>query len=125
MPAPTVLVVDDDDAIHEFVSAVLEHEGLGVLHARTGVEGLKHLDHHQPALVLLDLMMPVMNGWQFLEELLRRSGVLPPVVVGSAYIEDSRDVPAGAVAVLKKPYVLQDLLATVRRYARAHAPAPQ
>lgn len=123
MPAPTVLVVDDDEAIHQFVAAVLDHEGLAVAHAHNGVQALEYLDRQQPALVLLDLMMPVMNGWQFLEALLRRSGAVPPVIVGSAYIEDTRDVPAGAVAVLKKPYVLQDLLSMVRRYARARAPA--
>jgi CheY-like chemotaxis protein len=117
-PAPThsacVLVVEDDRDIRDSVSAVLEAEGYTVLTAGDGREALTVLEHGRPCVVLLDLMMPVMNGWDFMAEVrkTRRFDDLPVVVV-SAYSERKAE---GVTRVLKKPLNVSQLLGAVADY---------
>jgi CheY-like chemotaxis protein len=110
----SVLLVEDDRDIREAVSAVLEAEGYTVLTAENGHEALKVLERGQPCVVLLDLMMPVMNGWDFMEAVkkTRRLEDLPVVVV-SAYSERKAE---GVRRVLKKPLDVNQLLAAVADY---------
>jgi CheY-like chemotaxis protein len=63
--ACSVLVVEDDSATRQLLVTCLQLEGFTVETATNGVEGLQHMRHHLPCVVLLDLMMPVMNGEQF------------------------------------------------------------
>ena len=72
----TVLVVDDDDAVHETVGAMLGREGYRVLHARDGAEALDHGARDPPDVVTLDVMMPKMDGWSVLGIDQIRSGAL-------------------------------------------------
>jgi two-component system chemotaxis response regulator CheY len=118
MPAapPVVLVVDDDPDILEALSEILEAEGYAVRKARNGQEALERLNGSPPQLVLLDLMMPVMDGYEFSRRL-RASphGTQIPIVVLSA----DRNVGArareiGAVGHLAKPFELNDLLEIVK-----------
>lgn len=109
-----MLVVEDDRDIREAVSAMLEAEGYVVLTAENGEEALGILARGQPCVVLLDLMMPVMNGWDFMRAMKedRRLEDIP-VVVCSAYTER----PAtGVRRVLKKPLDVNKLLAAVAEY---------
>jgi len=110
----SVLLVEDDVDIREAVSAVLEAEGYTVLTAGNGEEALRTLEQGQPCVVLLDLMMPVMDGWDFLAELKksRRHEDLPVVVV-SAYSERKAE---GVQRILKKPLDVNQLLAAVADY---------
>ena len=110
----SVLLVEDDRDICEAVSAVLEAEGYTVLTAGNGQEALKILERGQPCVVLLDLMMPVMDGWDFMEQVkkTRRLEDLPVVVV-SAYSERKAE---GVRRVLKKPLDVNQLLAAVADY---------
>jgi CheY-like chemotaxis protein len=110
----SVLLVEDDKDIREAVSAVLEAEGYTVLTAGNGQEALKILERGQPCVVLLDLMMPVMDGWDFMEAVkkTRRLEDLPVVVV-SAYSERKAE---GVRRVLKKPLDVNQLLAAVADY---------
>ena len=110
----SVLLVEDDVDIREAVSAVLEAEGYTVLTAGNGEEALRTLEQGQPCVVLLDLMMPVMDGWDFLAELKksRRHEDLPVVVV-SAYSERKAE---GVRRILKKPLDVNQLLAAVADY---------
>src|SRR3954451_652607 len=62
-----ILVIDDDQAMRDMLETVLLDEGYSVILARNGKEGLELAARQRPALVLLDLMMPVMDGWQFLD----------------------------------------------------------
>src|SRR5262245_55470921 len=86
-----VLIVEDDRELREAVGSVLEDEGCSVRSASNGAEALEILHKNgngYPCIILLDLMMPVMNGWQFLES--RKSDAKLdkiPVVVMSAYLE--------------------------------------
>jgi CheY-like chemotaxis protein len=112
----TILLVDDDLDIRESIRDVLEEEGYSVLAAANGAEALEALPAlRPPCVVLLDLMMPVMDGWQFLEEA-RNRGLLKnvPVVVLTASREFA--VPTGASELVRKPVGLDDLLAAVARH---------
>jgi CheY-like chemotaxis protein len=110
----SVLLVEDDKDIRDAVSAVLEAEGYTVLTAGDGQEALAILERGQPCVVLLDLMMPVMNGWDFMDEVKRRRRLDDlPVVVVSAYSERQAE---GVTRVLKKPLDVSQLLAAVADY---------
>jgi CheY-like chemotaxis protein len=110
----SVLLVEDDFDIREAVSAVLEAEGYTVLTAGNGEEALAILERGQPCVVLLDLMMPVMSGWDFMD-VVRKNQRLEdmPVVVVSAYSERKAE---GVRRVLKKPLDVNQLLAAVADY---------
>jgi CheY-like chemotaxis protein len=107
-----VLVVDDEEDVRSFVRLILEDAGYEVETAMDGREGLKAIHLSRPDLVLLDLMMPVMDGWQVLAGVGRHH---PPFVVLSASNEPERARKEGAVALVSKPFQVRDLIATCRR----------
>ena len=112
-----VLVVDDDDMIREMIGHVLEAEGYRVETANDGQQALAKLQTTRPDAILLDLMMPVMDGWTFLEYC--RADPLcggSPVVVMSAH-PSLRERPAalGVQGVLPKPFDICLLLDIVER----------
>ncbi len=110
----SVLLVEDDRDIRDAVSAVLEAEGYTVLTAENGQEALAILERGLPCVVLLDLMMPIMNGWDFMEAVTRRRRLADlPVVDVSAY---SARKAEGVRRVLKKPLDVNQLLAAVADY---------
>jgi CheY-like chemotaxis protein len=110
----SVLLVEDDQDIREAVSAVLEAEGYTVLTAGNGEEALAILERGQPCVVLLDLMMPVMSGWDFMDVVKKNQRLVEiPVVVVSAYSEKKAE---GVRRVLKKPLDVNQLLAAVADY---------
>jgi CheY-like chemotaxis protein len=117
-----VLIVEDDDDIRDSLAVVLEDEGLQVYTATNGQEGLDVLRRvARPDLILLDLMMPVMNGWEFLAELKRDTLFTAiPVIVVSA-VSDKTPRPDGAVAFISKPVPLDQLLRYVRTHCRPAA----
>jgi CheY-like chemotaxis protein len=80
-----ILVVEDDDDTREALCHLLEGESYNVLDARNGLEALQVLSRTRPALIIMDLSMPVMNGWQLLDRI-RDKKLLPrlPVIVLSA-----------------------------------------
>jgi CheY-like chemotaxis protein len=109
-----VLVVEDEHDLRETVSELLEYDGFRVIQAANGREALALANKTDPCLIVLDLMMPVMTGWQVMETL-EQEGRLDstPVVIVSA----SHDAPAGARAFLPKPFGLEALLETVEQLA--------
>jgi two-component system response regulator MprA len=113
----SVLVVDDDRDIREFVQIALECAGYDVEVAGGGVEAIERLEARQPELIVLDLMMPEMNGFQLAEQL-RLRGLRPriPLLVLSAasqvlYKADWIE----AEGCLEKPFVVPTLLEEVAR----------
>ncbi len=115
----SVLVVDDERDIREAVAEVLKDEGYEVIDACDGAEALSQLRAHHPAVVLLDLMMPGMNGWEFCAARKREPGLdAIPVIVISAL---GRVSGIDAAAFLQKPFELDALVSTVRQYADAAA----
>lgn len=112
-----VLVVDDERDIREAVSEVLADEGYEVFGAADGAEALSKLRAHHPAVVLLDLMMPGMNGWEFRAAQQHDpevSGI--PVIVVSAL---GKVAGLDAAEFLQKPFELDALLTAVRHHAHA------
>jgi len=112
-----ILVVDDDPGLREALQDVLELEGYDVVLARDGQEALRLLEDAHPVLVLLDLMMPRMNGYEFVAELERRSlrDHLPVVILTADANAKRKAEQVGAEGYLAKPFEIDQVLATVDR----------
>jgi DNA-binding response OmpR family regulator len=109
-----ILVVDDDGAIRSFVSQALADDGYAVQQAANGDEALAATRRQRPDLILLDVRMPGVNGWQVLDELRSAAGAQTPVVVMTAqFTGQDRALQSGAQGYLAKPFELGDLLACV------------
>jgi CheY-like chemotaxis protein len=118
-PLPTdVLFVDDNADLRESVHMMLDLAGYEVRCAENGKVALEAVEEKMPAVVLLDMLMPVMNGWQCATELRARFGRdVPIVVVTAAEHAHARAAQIGGVAdVLQKPFNMDDLLRVVSRY---------
>ena len=116
---PRLLVVDDDVELCESLADALTDAGYEPVTAGDGLRALLlSREVRAPRLILLDLMMPDMNGWQFREQQLRDQSMKDiPVVVMTAS-RDLRSHPVQAEAFLFKPFTLDDLLAQVQRVVR-------
>ena len=115
-PGPhTVLIVEDEEDLREMMTMALEMNGYTVVTAEEGQDALRKLDNiDPPCLILLDLLMPGMNGWDFYEKLRERPALASvPVIVHSSSPERA---PAGVTRVLKKPVLLDGLIAVVGEY---------
>ncbi|MDQ5825095.1 MAG: response regulator [Chloroflexota bacterium] len=108
-----ILVIDDEPEILTTVATILEFEGYEVEQAANGAEGLDCIERNRPSLVLLDMRMPVLNGWDF-ARILKEKGVEIPVVVMTA-AQDARRwaQEVGASGYIAKPFDVEDLLTTV------------
>ena len=112
-----VLVVDDDASIRDAVRDVLESAGIAVETASNGADALEKVSRHRPSLVLLDMRMPVLDGWAFASALQER-GLALPVVVMTAAADASRWADEiGAVGVVAKPFGVAELVSAVHRYS--------
>jgi CheY-like chemotaxis protein len=121
-----ILVADDDAATRQMLEFLLQDEGYEVLVARNGLETVKMVEEASPDLVLLDLMMPEMDGYEALN-VLRESGRLKsmPILIVSArsipiYQEISKNL--GALEHIVKPFVPDELLAKIREALAPQAP---
>lgn len=117
---PRILVVEDDFDIRDTLAQILEAEGYDVAGAANGAEALDVLARQTPpALILLDLMMPVMNGWQFRAEQLKDPELasIPVVIISADSGVGQKAQAIGAADSLKKPVPLETLLSVVSRYA--------
>jgi PAS domain S-box-containing protein len=113
----TVLVVDDDEAVHETVGAMLGREGYRVLHARSGAEALTMAREFRPDAITLDVMMPQMDGWSVLSAF-KADPVLCdiPVTIVTMLNDRAIALSLGASGFLTKPIDWQRLNATLRQY---------
>lgn len=126
MDAPKdVLVVDDDPDMTDALLLVLDAAGYATRSAGNGRQALEAVAQEKPALILLDMLMPVMNGWQFARELHAKYGhAVPIVVVSAAEHVRARSREIDAEDALSKPFDMRDLLRVVERYA-PHAAQPR
>ena len=113
---PVVVVIDDDRASLDLMSAYLDGQGVRLVRARDGTEGLEAIRRQQPAAVLLDIRLPGIDGWEVLEQLRTdpQSTKLPVIVV-SIVDEKPRGLAAGAADYLIKPVGRDVLLDALRR----------
>jgi two-component system chemotaxis response regulator CheY len=118
--AGRVLVVDDDESIRSVVTAALREEGYDVLEATNGAAALEIVRQLYPVVILLDMWMPVMNGWEFVRQYRALPGPHAPIVVMTAAVDARRrGAEIAADGVLAKPFELDSLLDTVASYARS------
>jgi two-component system chemotaxis response regulator CheY len=110
-----VLVVDDDDAILEVVAVILQEVGYAVKTAQNGADALAMVEQAVPALVLLDMRMPVLDGWGFAAALAEREIRVPIVVMSAAQHASSWAAEIAAAGCLAKPFELSELLTVVDR----------
>jgi CheY-like chemotaxis protein len=118
MACRDILIIEDDPDITDSLRDALEGEGYSVATAHNGRDGIHSLQRQgrHPCMVLLDLMMPVMNGWQFLEAKGKEEGLAPiPVVVVSAYADKAASVRSETAGFVAKPIDLTQLLEVVHR----------
>ena len=123
-----VLVIDDLSSVRTAIRLMLEHLDLHVEEAANGQEGIRCARQHLPDLMLCDLEMPVMDGFQTLE-LARNDPALAkvPIIVVSGILsaDTKREVIAmGASAVLEKPFTLADLSSLVQRHLESSGAGP-
>lgn len=118
--AKTVLVVEDDPANSEMMALVLDAEGFHVVVAQNGSEALELMERQMPDLVVLDLRMPVMDGWEFARQCRARHGGGVPIIVCTAFASQvvARD-EIQAEVWLEKPFDIDELLAAARRACTA------
>lgn len=113
-----VLVVDDDPGIRGFILMTLRAEGYSVTAAANGHQALECVADRMPDVVLLDLSMPLMNGWQFQQCLRDLSIDVPLVFMTAGYSARTEAERHGAAGYLAKPFEVEDLLDTVARFAK-------
>ena len=118
----SILVVDDDAGLREFVRANLEAEGYSVREAASASEGLAALEEEPPDLILLDVLMPQMDGWEMLRRVHERHGVdaIPVIMFSEKVNEASGDTTErGAQAFIGKPFDPKQLIDATRQLLRS------
>ena len=120
----TILVVDDEPNIVDLARMYLEAEGYRVVTASDGKEALSQVESARPALVVLDLMLPVLDGWEVCRQLTSQSDL--PIIMLTARSDDVDKIVGlemGADDYLTKPFNPRELVARVRAVLRRAAPA--
>jgi excisionase family DNA binding protein len=116
---PLILIVDDDQRLREYLRVNFEMEGYLVREAGSAAEGLEALEEEPPDLILLDVMMPQVDGWEMLSRVRERHGVESiPVVMFSGKVDDQSAEAArerGAQAFIGKPFDPQQLIASTKQ----------
>ena len=116
----TVVCIEDEPGVIELIRLILERRGLKVVGAVSGVEGLEVVSQVKPSLVLLDLMMPGMDGWEVYRRMKADAMMKTiPVIIVTAKAEGIDEVLAKHIAkvddYIKKPFSLQELLQAIER----------
>ena len=121
--AKKILIVEDEENIRELLRLYLEREGYEISEAANGVEGLKKWKAESPDMLLLDVMMPMMDGWQVCRTIREESAV--PIIMLTAKGETSDRVSGlemGADDYIVKPLEMREVVARVRAVFRRFAP---
>ena len=116
---PLVLIVDDDERLREYVRVNLEAEGYVVREAASAEEGLAALDEESPDLILLDVMMPKVDGWEMLQRVQEKHGVgAIPVIMFSGKVDEESAAEAtsrGAQGFIGKPFDPRALIESTKQ----------
>lgn len=119
MAGERILVVEDDPDARQLLAMVLNAEGFAVATARDGEAALAEIAREAPALILLDVMLPRMDGWEVCERLRRLTTAPVIMVTARTGVPDKvRGLGAGADDYVEKPYDPEELLARVRAHLR-------
>jgi CheY-like chemotaxis protein len=117
---PRVLVIDDDDDVADILRQALSEEGYAVATVPHGAAALDILRLHEPEVILLDLRMPLMDGWSFAERYRTITGKAPaPIILISGVSDIATEARrVGADAFFRKPFDIDELIRAIER-ARA------
>jgi len=115
MPDLRILVVDDEPDIRATVTAMLEIEGYAVGMASNGADALNAVEEQLPDLILLDMRMPVLDGWGFAAELRRRGHEVPIVVMTAARDAARWAADIAAASFVAKPFRYDDLIGALEQ----------
>ena len=122
MPGNLILIIDDDQTQHLILGNYLEKAGYKVIHAENGVQGLKTMEEQKPELILLDIQMPVMDGFKTLEAIRKKSGFKDiPVLLLTSLDRDYlkiKGLELGADDYVTKPFNEAELMARVKAALR-------
>ena len=122
MAKPKVLIVDDETDVVEFIGRTLQTEGFDVVFAYDGIGALDLVDSERPDLVVLDIMMPMMSGYEVCEQIKSNPQTqdIPIICVSSAHTPDARalSLRVGAATLIVKPFRPAELVAQVKRYLK-------
>jgi two-component system chemotaxis response regulator CheY len=114
-----ILIIEDDAAIRDTLAEILEYEGFGVVATASGEEALQRLQEGlEPGLILLDLMMPGINGWGVAGQLRRLPALasVPVVVVSGVHDIEQQAASLGVQGCLDKPVEVERLLEIIQRF---------
>jgi CheY-like chemotaxis protein len=123
-PTGDILIVDDETAITDLLAETLGEEGYTIRVAHDGASALLDILARQPALIILDIGMPVMTGDELLRRLRRNYALAIPIIVLTAGLHPERMLDQGANAVLAKPFELDALLDQVALYTSSQPGQP-
>jgi CheY-like chemotaxis protein len=126
MTESTILVIEDEANIRSLISQQLRWEGHVVIEAANGLEGLISAEENSPDLIILDMMMPGMNGLEFLSRMGQRSGGPVSVIVMSGSLDQQiakECMAAGVTEMLCKPFRLEALKSAVKRATNSKSQA--
>lgn len=117
-----IMLIDDDDSIHKLIKRIIEEAGYAFCAAHGGEEGLEVLSQEKPDLLLLDVMMPKMNGFEVCSRM-RESGRRIPLIFLSAkgdIVDKSIGFKAGGDDYVVKPFSSEELLLRIEAHLRRH-----
>ena len=120
---PLILIVDDDPLIRELIERVLGEAGFGVVMAPDGITALRLLEEVKPDLILLDVMMPGLDGNHVIHEVREKSDL--PIIMLTAKSEDKdvyQSLAGGADDFIRKPFNAQEMVARIRTMLRRTSP---
>ncbi len=115
----TVLVVDDDPDCRIIYSKLLQHAGYGVIEAQNGTEGVRRAQEHRPNLIVMDLRLPMLDGWQAAEQIRQDPEMADtPIIAFTAQVipgDDERAQNAGFARYFAKPVEPHDVLQDIQQ----------
>ncbi len=120
----SILVIEDEDKIARFIELELKHEGYEVEKAKDGRSGLERAENGSFDLVLLDVMLPQLNGFEVLRRL-RKSSEVPVIMLTArdAVMDKVAGLDGGADDYITKPFAIEELLARIRLAIKKHSNA--
>lgn len=117
---PKIMIVDDEPDVVELIERTLRTEGFGVVCAYDGIAALDMVASERPDLILLDIMMPMMSGYEVCEQLKGNPQTqhIPVLCITSANTQEARtqSAHAGAATLITKPFIPDELVAQIYRY---------
>ena len=118
MTEKKILVIDDDPIMLDILKTFLRSQGFGVETALDGVEGLSRVENYRPNLILLDVMMPKMDGYTFIRELRKNEKFrdMPVVVLTGREMMREMFMQEGVLDYVMKPFQAEELLAIISKY---------